>query len=472
MNRLAFQSSVSLKNRIMRGGRCLALLVLCLATSQSYADTTNVLVWSRDSNQVTADVHDWKLLGLLEEIAGQTGWHVFVEPDENFRSSVKFENLSPGVALRLLLGDMNFALVPQTNAAQRLYVFRTTLKNATNLVHAAGAARTNAKAKRVPNELIIRVKPGTDIDALARRLGAKIVGRIPELDAYRLQFEDEAATERARILLAGEPDVTSVQDNYYIDSPPGLTPMSGVTAPETQLKLDPPKTDACKNIIGLVDTGLPQLSPELEQFITKRQSVVGDVAGGNEAVPHSVAMVNTLLQAIQATEKGNTSLQIVSVNVFGQDATANTFNVAAGLITAGNLGATVINASLGGYGDSAIIRDAGQQLYDHGIPVFTAVGNDGSNKPFFPAADPHFIPVTATDRGRIAAYANVGTSPAVAAPGTVIFSFNGQTYASLGTSVSTAVATGMAAAMADANCAPWSQVIPTLQRNLPVPASP
>ena len=37
-----------------------------------------------------------------------------------------------GEALRRLLGSLNFAMVPQTNGPQRLYVFRTAMKNATD----------------------------------------------------------------------------------------------------------------------------------------------------------------------------------------------------------------------------------------------------------------------------------------------------------------------------------------------------
>ena len=78
--------------------------------------------------------------------------------------------------------------------------------------------------------------------------------------------------------------------------------------------------------------------------------------------------------------------------------------------------------------------------------------------------------MTAVERGKVASYANVGTPPDAGAPGTVIFSYNGLTYGSRGTSVSSAAAAGIAAGMADRSCAPWSQVIPAVQKALAVPA--
>ena len=140
------------------------------------------------------------------------------------------------------------------------------------------------------------------------------------------------------------------------------------------------------------------------------------------------------------------------------------------MIKAGNSGATVINASLGGYGDSAVLRDAVTQLYDQGIPVFAAMGNDRSSTPFFPAGYPQVISVTALDQpGQVASYANVGTQPDAAAPGTVLVTYNGRTYLVQGTSASTAIATGMAAGIADTTHAAWSQVIQSVEKNLAVP---
>lgn len=475
MNIALLQPSVKFVRAFRGNGRfILGLIVLLgglLAAGAATAPATNTFVWNKEKDQMTADVRDWELLGLLEAIAGQTGWHVYVEPDESFKASVKFKDLPTGQALRRLLGDMNFAMLPQTNGPQRLYVFRTAMNNATKQVRSA-TARPIPKAKRVPNELLIRVKPGTDIEALAKSLGAKIVGSIPELNAYRLQFEDEAATEAARQKLLANPEVTSVQDNYYVDQP--LTPQSlgGMAAPENKLTLDPPKTDDCKVVVGFVDTALQTLDPKLEALVTSRVSVAGQSTTDTTSPTHSTAMLNAFVQAMQASGKSSTSVRVLSVDVFGASASANTFNVALGLITAGNKGATVINASLGGYGDSPILRDAIQQLALHNIPVFAAVGNDGSNVPFFPAAYPEVISVTALARGgQIANYANTGTTPDAAAPGAVVFSYNGLVYGSQGTSVSSAVAAGMAAGLADSTCAPWSKVIPAVEKTLAVPAA-
>lgn len=181
-------------------------------------------------------------------------------------------------------------------------------------------------------------------------------------------------------------------------------------------------------------------------------------------------MANAFFQALQSSGRTSTSARILSVDVFGCDASANTFNVALGIMKAVNSGATAINLSLGGYADVSVLRDVVQQAAALGIPLFAAVGNDGSNVPFYPAAYPGVVSVTALSRaGQIAGYANTGTQADAAAPGAVIFSYNGFIYGSQGTSVSSAVATGVAAGLADSTCAPWSKVIPAVEKTLAVP---
>jgi hypothetical protein len=434
---------------------------------------TNFIVWHEEKEQITADVRDWDLVGVLGEIAGQTGWHVFVEPDETFKASVKFSQLPVGAALRRLLGELNFSILPATNGGpQRLYVFRTTMHNATQQL-LSGSKRIAPEARRILNELIVRVKPGTDVAALARSVGAKIAGHIPELNAYRFQFEDEAAAEAAREKLLANSDVLGVENNYYVDAPFVPQSLSGRVAPDTSLKLDPPKSEDCRVVIGMVDTLLQKLNTQSEPFVKERVAIAGTVEDPGLQPTHATAMANAILQSIQASGRSSTSVQIISVDVFGAGGTANTFNVASGLIVAGNKGATMINASLGGYGDTPILRDAIAQLSQHNIPVFAAVGNDASPVPFYPAAYQDVISVTSVDRsGKIAPYANTGSNPDVAAPGAVIFSHQGLTYGSQGTSVSSAAAAGVAAGLSDASCAPWAQVLNALQKSLAVPAGP
>ena len=87
-----------------------ALLLLAMP-----AGATNSLVWNRDTDRVDADLRGVALWPFLEDLAHKTGWHVFIEPGTDTLVSTKFKNLPSGEALKRVLGDLNFAIVPQTN---------------------------------------------------------------------------------------------------------------------------------------------------------------------------------------------------------------------------------------------------------------------------------------------------------------------------------------------------------------------
>lgn len=112
----------------------LGLVQAGLGLSGLAADT---LVWHTNAALVSADIRAEKLPWLLEKLTSSTGWQVYVEPEVSHTVSAKFKNLAPGEALRLLLGDLNFALIPEHNASPKLFVFRTSMGKATQRVQPA-----------------------------------------------------------------------------------------------------------------------------------------------------------------------------------------------------------------------------------------------------------------------------------------------------------------------------------------------
>jgi Subtilase family/Fervidolysin N-terminal prodomain len=457
---------------LTRTGFAVVLIWLCLAASHAFAGTTNILVWNRATDRVTADVHDWPLLGLLEAIAGGTGWQLFMEPDDSFKSSVKFSDRPSGEALRLLLGDLNYALVPQTNAAQRLYVFRTTLKNATQPVRSAAGTNGVASLKHVPNELIVRVKPGTDIEELARRFGAKITGRLDEQNAYRLEFPDADAADAAKKFLADASGVADVDYNYYFEPPQPTREFAGGSSTATPaLQLKPPG-DSGRVIVGLIDTAVQPLGGNLDAFLLQQLSVAGQANLDSSSPLHGTSMAETILRSIEGVTKGSTSVQILPVDVYGAAGDTTTWNVALGIAQAVNNGATVLNLSLGGTTGSAMLQDLIAQISARGIPIFAAAGNEPVTTPFYPAAYPQVIAVTGGNQNGISSYANRGSFVDVVAPDASIVAYGNRQWYVVGTSAASAFTAGVAAGLADKNGANWSTIVQTIQHNFPVPGAP
>ena len=475
-----------------RAKNILLLTLLVCVTVSARAAETNSLVWQADRDRVSADIHSEALWPLLEDIAHLTGWQIFVEPDIHQTASVKFQDLPAGEALRKLLGNLNYALVPETNGPQQLYVFTTTMHNATRRVAAAPAKA--APQKHVANELLVKLKPGADIDAVAKALGAKVVGRNDKLGIYRLQFGDAAATDAALAQLKNNSDVQSVDYNYIYDPPPKPQPVANAPVGPPELTLNNSTTgDPCDPIVGLIDTRMQSLGNQLDQFVmkpiaigdaastsgsTQTQSIGNPVAvftpqqvsGYAGAVPtHATAMAETILRAV-SQQGSSSSVRILPVDVYGASDTTTSWNVALGVQAAVDGGATVLNLSLGGTTDSAILDNIIQQALARGVVIFAAAGNQPVSTPTYPAAIPGVNAVTALGQpGQLASYANFGSFVEMALPGSSVIYIGTQAYIVQGTSPATAYASGVAAGTKSVNCLPWAQIQSAMAAKFPVP---
>jgi hypothetical protein len=213
------------------------------------------------------------------------------------------------------------------------------------------------------------------------------------------------------------------------------------------------------------------LGANLDKFFLAKISVAGEANLDSTSPTHGTSMAETVLRSLQSVTKGSTSAQILPVDVYGPNESTTTWNVANGIVQAVNGGANVINLSLGGTGDSSVLRDLVKSVSDRGIPIFAAAGNEPVATPFYPAAYAGVTAVTAVEQGKIASYANFGSFVDVAAPDSSVVYFGNQPWFVRGTSASAAYVSGLAAGLADVTHQPWNQIQSTILKTLPVPSS-
>src|SRR5262249_32980626 len=148
----------------------------------------------------------------------------------------------------LLLGNLSRVILPQTNGPTKLLVFRTTEREATQLIRPKPEDKT---AKPISNELIVTLKKGARIDELAKKLGARVVGRADGLNAYRLQFDNSADANAARDSLRANEDVASVDNNFWARPPESMTGVNANVPSGLALQPKAP-ADGSHPIIGLI----------------------------------------------------------------------------------------------------------------------------------------------------------------------------------------------------------------------------
>lgn len=330
------------------------------------------------------------------------------------------------------------------------------------------AAPTNA----LPNELIVKLKPGvTNIDEIAAVLGAKVTGRMDKLGAYRLEFTDADVADAARQQLTANADVDSLDSNYSIDRLPTGQELGG-NYEASKLTVTPGDSNG-KIVVGLIDTAVQVESSGLDKsFFLPSISVAGESVSDANTLTHGTSMAEAILQGLSSVEAGKseTSLRILSVDVYGNSESTTTYQVAQGIVEAIANGATIINLSLGSDGDSSVLQQVIADAHAQGIIFFSAAGNEPVTTATYPAAYSEVVAVTATDnQGNIASYANYGDFVDIATPGTVVVSYNGKSYLVTGTSASTALASGAAAGVAEKTGASTTQVEATIRQGLAAP---
>uniref|UniRef100_A0A540VEF0 S8 family serine peptidase n=1 Tax=Litorilinea aerophila TaxID=1204385 RepID=A0A540VEF0_9CHLR len=146
------------------------------------------------------------------------------------------------------------------------------------------------------------------------------------------------------------------------------------------------------------------------------------------------------------------SCRLMVLKAMQSSGIANYSDIAEAIVYAASNGARIINVSLGGYADSALVRDAIQEAATTAV-VVAGAGNDDSTTPFYPAAYPEVIAVASTGQNdQKSVFSNFGPWVDIAAPGELIRTTQIGGYVTVdGTSLSASMVAGVAGLLRSAH---------------------
>src|ERR671912_1671920 len=205
--------------------------------------------------------------------------------------------------------------------------------------------------------------------------------------------------------------------------------------------------------VAIVDSGVYSQHPDIGRIIAQRDFVEGDAVADDDSGhgTHVTGIAGALTNNGKGMAGGCFDCELLIAKVMGARGFTTDSRIVEGINWSVKNGADVVNLSLGGSGDSSVLRTAVNRAYGRGAVVVAAAGNEGTNVPQYPAAYWKVIAVSATTAdGRLARFSNRGDWVDLAAPGTDILStsISGGYERMSGTSMSAPLVSGLAGLLA------------------------
>jgi subtilisin family serine protease len=316
--------------------------------------------------------------------------------------------------------------------------------------------RSSTHATYLPNVLLVRFRPGVSPareSALLARLGASSATQIAHI-GVRSVVVDPARLTHVLTALRGS-RLVRYADRDEVLHVMGATVNDTFFANQWGLRLAGftkawGRTHGSGNVIvAVVDTGVTSV-PDLAGLVLPGVDLVNGDTDASDDNGHG-----TNVAGVIAAHAGNGlggagvcwKCSILPIKVMGANGNGDLATVAAGIVKAADMGAKVIDVSLGGPVGVPALQQAVTYASSKGALVVAAAGNSGLAVPFYPANYANVISVAGSNQtDRLYSWSEHGPWIKVAAPGcNVAPTISGGYGEFCGTSSATPLVAGLAA---------------------------
>ena len=280
----------------------------------------------------------------------------------------------------------------------------------------------------MPGTLLVKPRAGVGarvFDRTLASLGAKQVGRVPDLDVRIVHVAPAESGSALRRLRAA--------DAVAYAEPDGRTPPAEVvpndarwvnqwSQPLTRTDRAWGRTVGTPTVkVAILDSGVDPSQPDLTGNLLPGYDFYNGDADPSDDYGHG-----TQVAGVAAGRSGNGigiagycgRCSILPVKITGSDGYATWSAMASGIAWATDRGAPVINISFAGTSGSATVASAIAYAHEHGAVVTVSAGNYGSSSPTYPSSYPGALAVAATTReDALESYSDYGSWVQLAAPG-------------------------------------------------------
>lgn len=209
-------------------------------------------------------------------------------------------------------------------------------------------------------------------------------------------------------------------------------------------------------LVAVVDTGVDFGQPDLAGAVRPGVDLVNPGGTGSDDNGHGTA-VAAVIAALANNGVGAAGVcgrcSILPIKVMGKNGNGDLGTVAAGIVRAADMGARVIDLSLGGPAGQDALQQAIAYANSKGALVVAAAGNSGRTTTFYPAGYPNVLSVAGSNpQDRLYSWSEHGPWVHVTAPGCNVAPLLSGGYGTFcGTSSATPVVAGLAGVLLSAN---------------------
>ncbi|MBC6472551.1 MAG: peptidase S8 [Hormoscilla sp. GM102CHS1] len=176
--------------------------------------------------------------------------------------------------------------------------------------------------------------------------------------------------------------------------------------------------------VAVLDTGISIVPDLKETKFVQGYDFVNDRIEAYDDVGHGTHVAGTIAQSTN-NDYGVAGIaheaKLMSLKVLSASGSGTVADIAEAIKFAADRQADVINMSLGGGGESQLMKEAIDYAHQKGVTIVAASGNSNQNAASYPARYPHAIGVAAIGpAGEKAPYSNFGAGVDISAPGGVV----------------------------------------------------
>lgn len=255
-----------------------------------------------------------------------------------------------------------------------------------------------------------------------------------------ISFEDAETMEQSLEMLAEDPNVAYAEPNHVVVAFAAnlVDQQWGPQKIEASYAWNRVPDDSNTIVtVAVIDTGVDAIHPDLRGVVAGGRNYIAanssgkaysstDPSDDNGHGTHVSGIIAAIYNNAVGIDGvcGPANVQIIPLKVLNDQGRGTMLNVATAIKEAADMGADILNLSLGSSSSSQTEKDAIDYAQNKGCLIVAAAGNESTNVSYsYPASYPGVIAVGATDRDNVRAYfSNYGDRLDVVAPGVDILS--------------------------------------------------